>query len=102
MFEAVDQVTGETIALKAYHKARLCGLNLHQIHREIRIHAAFSHRSILRMHAAFEDDAAIFLVLEHCPKGDLFNYLRLRGKTLTESQVCCSAVPLPHPTMTCL
>jgi hypothetical protein len=39
------------------------------------------------MHAAFEDDDAIFLVLEHCAKGDLFNYLRHRGKALTEGQV---------------
>lgn len=102
VYEARDAATGATVALKVYRKAKLCPLNFHQIRREVRIHAAFSHPGILALYAAFEDDGAIYLALEHCAKGDLYNYLRQRGTALTESQARPFAPPpsltsLPYP-----
>ena len=65
----------------------LCPLNVHQVRREVLVHSSLAHENILPLYAAFEDDASVFLVLEFCAKGDLYGYLRSKGRALSEAQV---------------
>ena len=52
--------------------------------REVRIHAALDHPNVLRLFAAFEDDAGVYLVTEHAARGDVFGELDRRGGTMSE------------------
>ena len=97
VYAAHDATSDGPMALKVYKKADLCPLNVHQIRREMRIHSALRHGTVLRMYAAFEDDESLFMALEFCAKGDLYNYLKNKGRALSETQVrsaaCYSACP---------
>ena len=53
--------------------------------REIRIHAALDHPHILRLFAAFEDAAGVYLVTELAPRGDVFGELDRRGGAMGEA-----------------
>jgi serine/threonine protein kinase len=87
VYAALDAATNTLMALKVYRKADLCPLNVHQIRRETVIHAALAHDTVLPLFAAFEDNASIFMALEFCEKGDLYNYLKSKGRALSEMQV---------------
>jgi serine/threonine protein kinase len=92
VFKASDTVTGTTVALKVYRKADLCPLNVHQIRREVLIHSRLNHPTVLPLFAAFEDANSIYMALEYCSKGDLYNYLRKKGHALSETQVSTHAI----------
>lgn len=47
--------------------------------REIRIHGQLSHPNIVKLHASFEDEEGVYLVME-LHRGDLFKVLDKRGK----------------------
>ena len=86
VYAAHDTASSTPMALKVYRKAELCPLNVHQIKREMRIHSALAHPSVLALYAAFEDDEHLFMALEFCAKGDLYNYLKSKGRALSETQ----------------
>jgi len=87
VYESLDRVSNTTVALKVYRKADLCPLNFHQIKREMLIQSSFTHPNILGIFAAFNDAENVYLVLEFAAKGDLYHYLRHKGRRLTERQV---------------
>ncbi|CAG8624897.1 5083_t:CDS:10 [Ambispora gerdemannii] len=53
---------------------------------EIKIHKLMDHPNIVRFHEAFEDDAFVYLILEHCPNKTLLEMNKFR-KRLTEPEV---------------
>lgn len=87
VYECLDLVSNTNVALKVYHKADLCPLNFHQIKREMLIQSSFVHPNILGIYAAFNDAENVYMVLEYAAKGDLYHYLRHKGRRLTERQV---------------
>lgn len=87
VYQCVDKVSGQEVALKVYHKANLCPLNFHQIKREMLIQSRLDHPNVLSIYAAFDDSENVYMVLEFAAKGDLYNYLRHKGRKLTEGQV---------------
>ena len=92
VWQCTDTETGDTVAVKVYHKSDLCPLNHHQIHREALIHSSIKHPNILPFLGTFSDPENIYMVLHFCPKGDLYSYLKQKGRALSENQVCFTAV----------
>ncbi|KAJ2824127.1 hypothetical protein IWW50_003481 [Coemansia erecta] len=45
---------------------------------EVAVHETLEHTHIVRLLDSFEDDRYVYLVMEHCPHGDLWRYLRAR------------------------
>jgi Protein kinase domain len=87
VWHCTDTYTGAAVAVKVYHKQNLCPLNHHQIHREAHIHGSISHPNILPFLGNFSDAENIYMVLQYCSKGDLYSYLKQKGRALSESQV---------------
>ena len=87
------------VAFKQYLKARIDEVEYSQICREIAVHSGLSHRNVLDLFAAFEDDEAVYLVLEHCPVGDLFAFKRRAGGRLDERRCIDTVI---HPMLTVL
>lgn len=64
--------TGEAVALKVVEKYPLHIRNmLPQLQREVRIQGSLQHRHILRLLSCLEDDAYVYMLLEHCAGGSL-------------------------------
>lgn len=78
----------EYLTVKVYDKGRLHARPRQQLLRELRNHLdlAIPHRHILRAHMAFEDDRAVYLILQYAPHGDLFRQLH-RTRPLREDEI---------------
>ena len=50
----------------------------------------------MRLLGKFEDGDSLYLVEEHCARGDLFQHLLQSGGTLPERQVAQQVRPCPH------
>jgi len=81
VFKAQDVLTGEFVALKCLTKA-----SSHTIHstvavdersEELVVHRHLgSHPNIVNLHYHFETEHHVYLVLEYCPNGDLYESIR--------------------------
>lgn len=80
-------MNGARRAVKVYRKCDLCPLNLHQIQREALIHGSIAHPCVLPFFGSFSDVDHVYMILDYCAKGDLYNYLRAKRRSLTDSQV---------------
>lgn len=93
VYRATCLLSGNVVAVKVYHKARLSLMNEMQIQREVKIHATVQHENIVKLYAAFEDALGVYLVLEYCPRGDWFQELRrMPGGRLTEGRAATEVV----------
>jgi aurora kinase len=45
------------------------------IRSELNLHSSLNHRNIIKFIETFEDKNNIYIVLEHCAKGNLFKLL---------------------------
>lgn len=65
------------VALKMMEKSTLEAQNVvTQLQREIEIHSRLRHPNIVRMYSYFHDARRVYLVLEYCSEGTLFDKLR--------------------------
>lgn len=69
VISATCRTSNQRVAIKTYHKDRLTGVFGRQVAREIGIHAALNHPSIVPLYAAFEDADGIYLVQELALQG---------------------------------
>lgn len=81
---AVHLLTGEKCAVKIMDKKSL-GDDLPRIYLEIEAMKNLSHQHICKIFQVIETQDQIFMVLEHCPNGELFDYIVARDK-LTENE----------------
>lgn len=88
VWECIDHTNGARRAVKVYRKRDLCPLNLHQIKREALIHSSIAHETcnVLPFFGSFSDVDHVYMILDYCAKGDLYNYLRAKQRSLSESQ----------------
>jgi len=79
--------TDEVYALKTMQKAQVMEEELvNQVEREIRVQKKLKHENVLRLYKHFEDEETVYLLLEYCAKGELYQLLRTRrGRRFTES-----------------
>jgi serine/threonine protein kinase len=82
VFKAKDTVTGETVAIKCLTKQsaspELQGdFAIDEKSEELALHSRLgSHPNIVNLLDSFETEAHVYLVLEFCPRGDLYEAIR--------------------------
>ena len=81
--------TGEKVAVKIMDKAQIFSepLNLNRIRREIAILKIVRHKNIIKLYELMETPNKIYLVMEYCNGGELFDYI-VSKQHLTERQAC--------------
>lgn len=73
--------SGMLFALKVLYKQYILRERCEgQLRRELEIHSNMLHPNIARMYTWFQDTTRIFLVIEYCPGGELFQVLRLHQR----------------------
>nr|XP_032825331.1 maternal embryonic leucine zipper kinase isoform X2 [Petromyzon marinus] len=72
-------LTGEKVAIKIMDKAEL-GDDLPRVKTEIEAMKSLSHQHVCRLYQVIETKTKIFMVLEYCPGGELFDYIIARDR----------------------
>ncbi|XP_023222987.1 maternal embryonic leucine zipper kinase-like, partial [Centruroides sculpturatus] len=76
---AIHVLTGEKVAIKIMNKKSL-GEDLPRVKLEIKALKDLSHQHICRLYEVIETQNEIFLILEYCPGGELFDYIVVKDK----------------------
>jgi hypothetical protein len=71
---AVHKLTGEKVAVKIMNKESL-GADLPRVFREIQCLKKLRHQHICQLFEVIETHQMIYLVIEFCPGGELFDYI---------------------------
>ena len=81
--------TGENVAIKIIDKTQLQEdpLNLKRVESEISILKIVKHKNIISLYEILETQKKIYLIMEYCEKGELFDYI-VNQKKLSENQAC--------------
>jgi len=76
-----DAVKGEKLACKSISKRKLrSSVDIEDVRREVAIMRSLpSHANVVRLREAFEDSDAVYLVMEVCEGGELFDRIVARG-----------------------
>ena len=76
-----ERGTDKLFACKICSRKQLCEKNIFdRFEREVRLMQSFRHPSIVRIEDVVFDQNLIYLVMEYCSKGELFNVIAERGK----------------------
>uniref|UniRef100_A0A8C5I9K3 Maternal embryonic leucine zipper kinase n=1 Tax=Gouania willdenowi TaxID=441366 RepID=A0A8C5I9K3_GOUWI len=76
-------LTGESVAIKIMNKKDL-GEDLPRVKVEIEAMKNLSHQHICRLYQVIETSTQIFMVLEYCPGGELFDYIIAKDRLSEE------------------
>ncbi|KAL3506689.1 hypothetical protein ACH5RR_032071 [Cinchona calisaya] len=108
-YQCVDKETGENVACKKISKSKLrTEIDVEDVRREVEIMRHLpKHPNIVSYRAAYEDKEAIYLVMELCEGGELFDRIVARGhyteraaalvtKTILEVVKVCHANGVIH------
>ena len=89
IYQGTHIPTGEKVAIKVFNKIKLHSVpnDLMKAEKEISILRKMFHKNIIKLYEIMETAQRIYLVMEFCEGGDLFNYILTRGH-LTERQSC--------------
>lgn len=81
---------GKIYALKSMRKAEVIDGNLvDQVELEIQVQRGLKHRNVLRLYRHFEDAETVYLLLEFCARGELYQILRTqRSRRFSEERAC--------------
>ena len=81
--------TGEKVAIKVLDKLQLMEDpdNLKRVEREIQILKLVKHKNIIKLYEVMETPQKIYLVMELCESGELFDYI-VSKERLDENQAC--------------
>jgi serum/glucocorticoid-regulated kinase 2 len=88
------KLNGNLYALKSMKKKYIeLKQQCQRIMTERNILTEIKHPFLIKIHASFQSDAKLYLVLEYCPGGELFGLLKKR-KRLSEAKYCQNNVAL--------
>lgn len=76
---ATHLATRQNVAIKCLDKIKL-GSELPRIYNEIECLKRLKHQNIARLYQVFETNTVIYLVLEYCAGGELFDYIVSKSK----------------------
>ncbi|XP_037805207.1 maternal embryonic leucine zipper kinase-like [Penaeus monodon] len=76
---ATHILSGEKVAVKIMDKRQL-GDDLPRIYLEIEAMKQLSHQHVCKLYQVLETETKIFMVLEYCPGGELFDYIVERDR----------------------
>jgi len=79
--------SSNTYALKEINKKMLTKIknNLNIVYKEINIQSRLKHPNIVELYNIYENKDKIYLILENCKNGSLFNYIKMK-KGLNEEE----------------
>lgn len=80
--------TNVKYAMKILSKKNMTNADLDDVRAEITIMSILDHPNIIRLHECFETTETIYLILELCTGGDLYDGLQKQKGTFTEDQAC--------------
>ena len=89
IYQGTHVPTGEKVAIKVFNKIKLNSEknNMIKAEKEISIFKKMFHKNIIKLYEIMETNERIYLVMEFCEGGDLYNYILTRGH-LSERQSC--------------
>jgi serine/threonine protein kinase len=80
VYRSKNRFTDEDVAIKIIEKSNITTSDMmKRVLNEIRIHTMLDHYSIVRLIDHFEDDTAFYLIMDLCPNGNMFKFLRTEG-----------------------
>ena len=87
--EGIHIPTGEKVAIKILDKSKLYSdpLSFKRIKLEISILKNIRHKNLIKLYEVMETPQKIYLIMEYCNGGELFNYI-ISKKHLSERQSC--------------
>lgn len=91
MYRVKNRLNGLEYGLKVVDKAGLKRpMQLQRLLTEINLQKSLTHPNVLRLYHSFEDQDSYYLVLEFCPGGELFHYIKAEGRLSEEltSSLC--------------
>ena len=94
--------SGRQVAIKIINKEVIEGMELERIKSEIDILKIAKHPNIIKLYDVFENEKYIYIIMEYCAGGDLFNYIEKRDFKIKESRAAeivhklCTAVYFLH------
>lgn len=78
---ATHEPTGQKVAIKILNRKKLKKQDMQdKVRTEIHILRLFTHPHIIRIHEVIDTPTDIYVVLEACLHGELFDYIVSRGK----------------------
>ena len=83
VFLAAHNATGAVRAIKQIPKSRI--RNPERLETEIQVMRECDHPNIVRLYEVYEDTRYVYLVIEHCEGGELFDYI-VSKKRLNEKE----------------
>nr|XP_010910900.1 phosphoenolpyruvate carboxylase kinase 1 [Elaeis guineensis] len=104
VYRCVSTETGEAFAVKSIEKALLSDdVDRECIEREAKIAqlAAAGNPHAVQVHAVYEDEAWLHVVMELCPGPDLFDRISRRGSPLSEAEAAAVMAPLMEAVAVC-
>ena len=78
--KAVNRANGNTYALKTIDKSCIKASELELLREEVSIIKQLDHPNIVKLYESFEDENVIYLVMELCTGGELFDRLAKRTR----------------------
>ena len=89
VFKGIHIPSGEKVAIKIMDKTQLMEdpLNFQRVENEISILKKVQHKNIIKLYELMESPQKIYLVMELCEGGELFDYI-VNHKNLPEEQAC--------------
>ena len=73
---ASHTLTGEKVAVKILEKSRIKDKkDIERISREIKILKKVRHPNIIQLYEIIETESELFLIMEYCQNGELFDYI---------------------------
>ena len=80
--------TGQKVAIKILDKWKIDDVNdIERVAREIHILRIVRHPHIIQLYEIIETKKRLFLIMEHCCNGELFNYITSKNR-LKEEEAC--------------
>lgn len=81
VYKVKNRVKNEYYALKVVNKSSPHSTRVSKrLENEISLQSTLNHKNIVKLLKSFEDSENFYLLLELCPGGDLFSYLKSLGK----------------------
>ena len=81
---AVNKVTKEKVAVKIMEKQKMSSTRLECARTEIEIMKICQHPNIIHFIDSYENEKNIYIVMEYCKGGTLFNFVKKRNYVLRE------------------
>ena len=73
---AIHLLTNEKVAIKILEKSRIKDKkDIERISREIKILKKVRHPNVIQLYEIIETDKELFLIMEYCQNGELFDYI---------------------------